>query len=88
MIHLSSVAALGKPKDARIAINENSPWLDSEEVSAYAESKYLSELEVWRGHEEGLKVCILNPSVVLGVSDWGISSTQLFHYAYQHPSFD
>ncbi|MDN4166818.1 SDR family NAD(P)-dependent oxidoreductase [Cytophagales bacterium LB-30] len=87
MIHLSSVAALGKPKDAQVAIAENSPWLDSAEVSAYAESKYLSELEVWRGHEEGLKVCILNPSVVLGVSDWKLSSTQLFHYAYQQRPF-
>ena len=87
MLHLSSVAALGKPKDAQVLITENSPWVDSAEVSAYAESKYLSELEVWRGHEEGLKVCILNPSVVLGISDWGISSTQLFHYAYQQRPF-
>ena len=34
--------------------------------SSYAESKFLAELEVWRGAAEGFEVCILNPAMVIG----------------------
>ncbi len=46
--------------------------------SYYAETKYLAELEVWRALAEGMKVSILNPSLILGVSDWNRSSMQIF----------
>lgn len=46
--------------------------------SYYAETKYLAELEVWRGAAEGLNVCILNPSLILGDASWDQSSMQIF----------
>ncbi len=59
-------------------IDENSHWNISIEHSSYAESKYLAELEVWRGAEEGLPVIIVNPGVVLSDYDFYQSSGQLF----------
>lgn len=79
LIHISSVAALGRIKGAS-KIDETANWTTSELNSAYAESKYLSELEVWRGMEEGLKIIIVNPSVVLGIGSWEKSSGQVFKY--------
>lgn len=62
---ISSIAALGNEYDNKL-IDENSHRDPLKKVSAYNESKYLSELEVWRGQSEGLNVVILNPGVVLG----------------------
>lgn len=50
--------------------------------SAYGESKYLAELEVWRGREEGLEAVIVNPGIVLGYGDWNSGSTALFKKAF------
>lgn len=78
-VHISSVAALGRQRD-QTSIDESNKWLDSGINSTYAESKYLSELEVFRGQEEGLNAVILNPSVILAPANWARSSAQLFKY--------
>jgi len=77
LIHVSSIAALGRA-EAHETTTEETPWKDSDEKSAYSMSKYASELEVWRGMAEGLKVAIINPSVILGPGDWKNGSPQLF----------
>ena len=88
LCHVSSVAALGRPDprmiedDATTIIDETQRWTDSPNNSAYAKSKYLAELEVWRGIAEGLSAVIVNPSLILGEGDWQKSSTQLFKYVY------
>lgn len=69
-IHISSVAAIGR-KAGQKKITEKDRWEDSKYDSIYANSKHAQELEVWRGAQEGLKVKILNPSVVLGPGIWG-----------------
>jgi dihydroflavonol-4-reductase len=84
-IHVSSVAAIGKPSNVldseeTVIVDENFKWQDSPLNSLYGKSKYLAELEVWRAHAEGLKVVIVNPSVILGEGAWTKSSTQLFNY--------
>lgn len=91
--HISSVAALGQP-DAKklrpgqpIDIDENNRWEDSSDNSNYAKTKYLAELEVWRGIAEGLNAVIVNPSVILGEGDWTKSSTRLFRYVYNQNLF-
>jgi dihydroflavonol-4-reductase len=84
-IHISSVAAIGKTK-GKSEIHEDLKWEDNH-VSSYAKSKYLGELEVWRGASEGLKVSILNPSVVLGPGKWTDSSTQIFKYIWDRKPF-
>jgi len=85
-IHVSSVAALGRPKDA-IQLDEKQKWAESPFNTVYAESKYLAELEVMRGHEEGLQVVIVNPSVILGPGDWNKSSSKIFDYVWREHSF-
>jgi dihydroflavonol-4-reductase len=84
-IHVSSVAAIGKPSNGMdsentINVNESYKWQDSPLNSLYGQSKYLAELEVWRGHAEGLNTVIVNPSIILGEGEWERSSTQLFNY--------
>ncbi len=86
LIHVSSVAAIGRQKGFH-HVNEESKWVPGDLNTDYAESKYLAELEVWRGHEEGLNVSIINPSVILAPPDQTKSSAQLFHYALQEKLF-
>jgi len=86
LCHVSSIAAVGRPKGATI-LTEQSKWDAAQQHSAYARSKYLGELEVWRGVAEGLSAVVVNPSVVLGPADWNRSSTQLFKYVYNERPF-
>ena len=67
--HVSSIAAIGTPPEG-IEANEFHPWRNSINHSAYAESKYVSEMEVWRATIDGLNAVIVNPSVILGPGDW------------------
>lgn len=70
-MHVSSVAALGgndRPK------TEKSVWTWSKPATVYAASKFLGEMEVWRGFEEGLKGAVINPSIIIapGFYDRGV----------------
>jgi nucleoside-diphosphate-sugar epimerase len=93
--YVSSVAALGQPAapaieqapDAVQLVDEKATWDLGASHPAYATSKYLAELEVWRGAAEGLSAVIVNPSVVLGPGDWHRSSTRLLRYAYDEHRF-
>jgi dihydroflavonol-4-reductase len=84
LVYVSSVAALGRKSGT--LTTEESKW-DNTFSSAYGESKYLSELEVFRGGEEGLNVSIVNPSIVLSTSKPGRSSATLFDYVWNQKSF-
>ena len=75
--YVSSIAALGTPPDG-IEANEDHPWRNNRDHSAYAESKYLSEMEVWRACFQGLNTVIVNPSVIIGPGDWNSGSSVLF----------
>ncbi|HEY4650477.1 MAG TPA: NAD-dependent epimerase/dehydratase family protein [Pontibacter sp.] len=86
LCHVSSIAAIGRPAGAKV-LAESAKWDAAEYHSAYASSKHLGELEVWRGVAEGLNAVIVNPSVVLGPADWNRSSTRLFKYVYENNSF-
>lgn len=79
--HVSSVAALGKNTDGSI-VTEDTHFINSPQNSNYGISKYNAEREVWRASEEGLKVVIVNPSVILGPGDWKMGSSQMFSSAY------
>jgi len=73
---VSSIAALGdlpehhapnhgETKHLKI-IDEETEWNPEKPHSDYAISKYGAEMEIWRGQQEGLKVVIVNPGVILG----------------------
>lgn len=76
LVHMSSVAALGRKKMIN-HIDESSIFSHSEYDTMYGLSKFLAEQEVWRGHYEGLPTTILNPSMVIGAGPWGQSSTKI-----------
>jgi nucleoside-diphosphate-sugar epimerase len=84
LIHISSVAALGrKPGEV---VTEDHAWTGLY-ASDYATSKYLAELEVFRGGEEGLTVGLVNPSVILSGSQPHRSSATLLDYVWKQRPF-
>lgn len=88
LIHVSSVAALGRGvgpgnDSAPFLIDEEEPWEESKHNSQYAQGKYLSELEVWRGIAEGLNAAIVNPALILGEGDWDKGSPKLMQITYE-----
>jgi dihydroflavonol-4-reductase len=80
MMHVSSVAALGRIEDG--PVNESMQWTEETSNSKYGRSKYMGEMEVWRGIAEGLNAVIVNPSMILGAGDWNDSSTAIFKSVY------
>jgi len=86
LVHISSIAALGKSKNGE-AVSEKTKWERDKNNTNYSVSKYQSEQEVWRGYAEGLPVAIVNPSVVLGAGRWRQSSTALFKQVYDGLKF-
>jgi nucleoside-diphosphate-sugar epimerase len=86
LVFVSSVAALGRMKGQTL-IDEKNKWVDNSLNTNYALSKYLAELEVFRGQEEGLNTVIVNPSVILAPADWQKSSAQLFRYVWDERRF-
>jgi len=65
---ISSVATLSKDVDQPF-FDEESWFSWSDKKSNYAISKYLAEMEVWRGFSEGLSGFIVNPSLIIGPGD-------------------
>lgn len=86
LIFISSVAALGRKK-GQLEIGETNQWVESDLNSDYAKSKYLAELEVFRGQEEGLTVSVVNPSVILAPANANKSSAQVFKYVLSERKF-
>jgi nucleoside-diphosphate-sugar epimerase len=66
-----------------MAIDENMQWSPKTNNSEYGRSKYLAEMEVWRGIGEGLEAVIVNPSIILGAGDWNGGSSQIFKSVYE-----
>lgn len=81
LLFVSSVAALGRIRQNE-AIVESMQWSPETSNSAYGQSKYLSELEVWRGISEGLSAVIVNPVIILGPGNWEKGSSGIFKSAY------
>lgn len=82
LIFISSVAALGR-NPGIFVIDEKQKWSPSPLNTPYGISKYLAELEVWRGAQEGLKVMVFSPSVLLGKHTDQRSSTRIYDYILQ-----
>lgn len=81
MVYVSSVAALGRIRENE-PINETMNWTEETSNSAYGQSKYLAEMQVWRGIGEGLDAVIINPVIILGAGDWNGGSSQIFKNVY------
>ena len=85
-LHISSVAAVGKQRSQQL-IDETHKLNPTDDLTGYARSKWLSEMEVWRGISEGLPAAIVNPSLVLGPGELNRSSTQIFKYIQEQRRF-
>ena len=81
LIHVSSVSSLGRMRNGE-TITEQMNWTEDTSNSIYGKSKYLGELEVWRGIGEGLQSVIVNPSIILGGDSWENGSSALFKSVY------
>ena len=78
LCYVSSIASLGKPIIKSEPTTENTQWNPEANNSDYAISKYGAEIEVWRASQEGVKVIIVNPGVIIGPGFWQKGSGQLF----------
>jgi nucleoside-diphosphate-sugar epimerase len=91
LVHISSVAALGRSDNNTKEITEEAQWEESNINSAYGMSKYSAEMEVWRAIAEGLDAVILNPGIILGEpilrSGWGDGSAKLMQVAWDEFPF-
>lgn len=81
LVHVSSVAALGRIRENE-TITESMNWTEETSNSNYGKSKYLAEMEVWRGIGEGLEAVLVNPTMILGDGDWNTGSSQIFKSVY------
>ncbi|MEO6831482.1 MAG: NAD-dependent epimerase/dehydratase family protein, partial [Chitinophagaceae bacterium] len=85
-LQISSIAALGRDGTGR-EVNEEAQWEESAYNSAYGLSKYLAELEVWRGIGEGLNAVIVNPGIILGAplqkAGWKHGSPKLMQTVFK-----
>ena len=82
LVHVSSVATLGKKKDGSM-VDEESKWQENGLNTNYAISKHMGEMHVWRGIAEGLPAVIVNPSTILGYGNWHASSSALFRNVFE-----
>jgi dihydroflavonol-4-reductase len=87
LVYISSVAALGRTADSKKEITEEEEWEESRKNSAYGNSKYLAEMEVWRGVGEGLNAVIVSPGIILGEGDWDEGSARLMKVVYKQFPF-
>ena len=84
--HVSSIASFGEEPNGE-AVNEASPRNSEEQHSGYSTSKFLSEMEVWRGITEGLHAVIVNPSIIFGPGSWDKGSCRMFSETAKGMSF-
>ena len=85
LCYISSIATIGKPKIGQLADEETEFSLLN--TYAYAESKYLGELEVFRGIQEGLSAFVVNPGVILDTGLWMQSSGKLYKTLRRNKKF-
>lgn len=81
LVYVSSVAALGRIREGQ-PVDETANWTAETSNSEYGKSKFLAEMEVWRGMGEGLNVVVVNPVIILGAGDWEKGSSEIFKSAY------
>ncbi|MBK7557502.1 MAG: NAD-dependent epimerase/dehydratase family protein [Chitinophagaceae bacterium] len=81
MLYVSSVAALGRLREDKM-VDETMNWTEETSNSSYGQSKYLAEMQVWRGIGEGLDAVMVNPVIILGPGDWNGGSSQIFKNVY------
>lgn len=78
---ISSTASIGGVE--KKMVNESEAYTADQANSYYSSTKYLAELEVMRGREEGLNAVVINPCIVLGFGNWHKGSARIFRNGKQ-----
>lgn len=65
LLYVSSIATLTNSPIKKV-LTEEDEFDENALFTAYAKSKHLAEMEVWRGIAEGLSATIVNPGIILG----------------------
>ncbi|UZD21669.1 NAD-dependent epimerase/dehydratase family protein [Algoriphagus halophytocola] len=86
LVYVSSVSAIGRSAE-QSRIDENFKWVKSPLNTDYGVSKYLAELEAWRGEQEGLELLVVNPSILLGKIKDDRSSTDIYQYVLEERKY-
>lgn len=86
LCHVSSTSALGDAPNGEL-VNETMIWTPSKMNTGYSISKFNSEMEVWRGIEEGLNAVIVNPGIIFGSGFWGRGPSSMFSNIYKGLKF-
>jgi nucleoside-diphosphate-sugar epimerase len=86
LAHISSIAAIGRTLNDQV-VDETSEWKEGKNITHYAITKHLSEIEVWRGIQEGLDAVIINSGFIIGPGDFGRSSAAMFQRIYRGVPF-
>lgn len=86
MVHVSSVATLGWDPKGKL-IHESTKWERQHMDTTYAKTKYLAEMEAWRGWAEGMDVVVVNPSTILGSGRWDTGTSMFFKLAWNEFSW-
>ncbi|PHN95315.1 NAD-dependent epimerase [Maribacter sp. 6B07] len=79
LCHVSTIGTIGRTLNGETA-TEETDWT-RQNANPYAITKYLAEMEVWRGAQENLNVVIVNPGVILGPGFWDSGSGSFFKTA-------
>ena len=83
--HVSTIGTIGRTVNGEEA-NEETDW-NRQYANPYAITKYLAEMEVWRGAQEKLQMVIVNPGVILGPGYWESGSGTFFKTANKGYSY-
>lgn len=76
--YVSSIASLNRNEQG--IITEEFSEFNFQKATPYSQSKYLAEMEVWRGYNEGLNGVIVNPAIMLGTGDVSRGSLVFYNY--------
>jgi dihydroflavonol-4-reductase len=78
LVHVSSVSALGRLR-VDGPVNETMQWTEETSNSEYGRTKFLAEMEVFRGIGEGLNAAMVHPTIIMGEhGDWSKGSMNIF----------
>lgn len=84
LVHVGSIASLGSSSVEQNPASEQNIFESMGESSAYGRSKFLCQMEVIRAMKLGLRVVIVNPSVVLGFVPGGKGLQRMMEYCFGH----
>lgn len=83
---VSSIASIGNSLKGDLITEENE-WNKEADNSWYSITKFGAEMEIWRASQEGVKVVVVNPGVILGSGLFATGSGKIISKIYKGFNF-